>query len=81
MKHVDWDAEMVYPVIGVVVHAKVTCIVVSDASGGINLLVTCSPVNEQGDFHGNVYLPRETISRKIFQAFHLLADHLDVGIH
>ena len=36
MKHIDWDAEMVYQVIGVVVHVKVTCIVVSDASGGIN---------------------------------------------
>ena len=36
MKHIDWDAEMVYPVIGVVVNAKVTCIVVSDESGGIN---------------------------------------------
>ena len=49
-------------------------------AGGDRLLAR-SPLNEQGDPHGDGYLLREALARHINQAFRLLADNVDVGAH
>ena len=49
--------------------------------GGILRLLARSPLNEQGDPHGDGYLLREALARHINQAFRHLADNVDVGAH
>ena len=49
-------------------------------AGGDRLLAR-SPLNEQGDPHGDGYLLREALARHINQAFRHLADNVDVGAH
>jgi hypothetical protein len=49
-------------------------------AGGDRLLAR-SPLNEQGDPHGDGYLLREALARHMLLAFRLLADNVDVGAH
>ena len=49
-------------------------------AGGDRLLAR-SPLNEQGDPHGDGYPLREALVRHTTQAFRHLADNVDVGAH
>jgi hypothetical protein len=51
------------------------------ASGGIARLLARSPLNEQGDPHGDGRLLCEALARQIIQAFRVLADNLDVRVY